>query len=157
MKIRAAEQKDIPRLLDLLAQVEQVHHHIRPDIFAPGGVKYGEAQLAQLLDKADMPVFVAEKDGFVSGYCFCQLRAYDSALFCPRKELYIDDLCVDEACRGQGIGKALCRYVTDYAKDLGCNFISLNVWCGNDRAMEFYRKAGMRSRNIYMELPLEEM
>ena len=157
MNIRLAQQKDIPRLLDLLLQVEQVHHHIRPDIFAEGGQKYDASALEELLAKPDLPIFVAEKEGFVAGYCFCQLREYNSALFCPRKELYIDDLCVDEACRGQGVGKALYRHTVDYAKSLGCNFISLNVWCGNHSAMEFYRKAGLKSRNIYMEMPLEEV
>ena len=156
MNIRPAEQKDIPRLLELLLQVEKVHHDIRPDIFAPGGQKYDASALEALLSQADKPIFVAEKEGFVAGYCFCQLRSYDSALFCPRKELYIDDLCVDAACRGQGIGKALYSHAVAYAKDQGCNFVSLNVWCGNHSAMEFYRKAGLRSRNIYMEMPLEE-
>ncbi len=156
MNIRPAEQKDIPRLLELLLQVEKVHHDIRPDIFAPGGQKYDASALEALLSQADKPIFVAEKEEFVAAYCFCQLRSYDSALFCPRKELYIDDLCVDAACRGQGIGKARYRHAVNYAKSLGCNFVSLNVWCGNHSAMEFYRKAGLRSRNIYMEMPLEE-
>ena len=33
MKIRKAEEKDIPRLLALLEQVLQIHAEIRPDIF----------------------------------------------------------------------------------------------------------------------------
>lgn len=156
MNIRLAEIKDIPRLLDLLLQVEKVHHDIRPDIFAPGGQKYDASALEALLSQDDKPIFVAEIGSFVAGYCFCQLRQYSNALFCPRKELYIDDLCVDAACRGQGIGKALYRHAVSCAKDKGCNFVSLNVWCGNDSAMEFYHKAGLRSRNIYMEMPLEE-
>ena len=36
MKIRKAEEKDIPRLLALLGQVLQIHVEIRPDIFIPG-------------------------------------------------------------------------------------------------------------------------
>ena len=36
MKIRKAEEKDIPRLLALLEQVLQIHAKIRPDIFIPG-------------------------------------------------------------------------------------------------------------------------
>ena len=33
MKIRKAEKKDIPRILELLGQVLQIHAEIRPDIF----------------------------------------------------------------------------------------------------------------------------
>ena len=39
MKIRKAEEKDIPRLLALLEQVLQIHAKIRPDIFIPGTTK----------------------------------------------------------------------------------------------------------------------
>ena len=94
---------------------------------------------------------------FVAGYCFCVHREYcGSGVSTDRRELYIDDLCVDENRRGQGIASALYRYVTDYAGSSGIRFITLNVWCGNDNAMHFYEKMGMRPRNITMEAPLEE-
>ena len=40
MFIRKAEEKDIPRILELLGQVLQIHADIRPDIFIPGTTKY---------------------------------------------------------------------------------------------------------------------
>ena len=49
MKIRKAEEKDIPRLLALLGQVLQIHAEIRPDIFISGTTKYTVGQLAELL------------------------------------------------------------------------------------------------------------
>ncbi len=155
MEIRMAQEQDIPQLLRLLLQVEQVHHRIRPDIFASGGQKYDGSALAQLLEDREKPIFVAEEGGQVAGYCFCQLRRYASALHTPRFEVYIDDLCVDENRRGQGVGKELYRHTVNYAKNLGCDFISLNVWCGNDSAMRFYENAGLTPRSIYMEMPLE--
>lgn len=36
MNIRRANEKDIPRLIELLEQVLQIHADIRPDIFIPG-------------------------------------------------------------------------------------------------------------------------
>ena len=82
----------------------------------------------------------------------------DSAVGFARKELYIDDLCVDENARGGGVATALFRYVTDIAKAEGANFITLNVWQGNS-ALKFYEKMGMKPRKIMMEqkcLPLGE-
>ena len=35
MKIRNAEERDIPRILQLLGQVLQIHAELRPDIFLP--------------------------------------------------------------------------------------------------------------------------
>ena len=40
MNIRRAHEKDIPRLIELLEQVLQIHADIRPDIFIPGTTKY---------------------------------------------------------------------------------------------------------------------
>ena len=40
MTIRKAEEKDIPRIIELLGQVLQIHADIRPDIFIPGTTKY---------------------------------------------------------------------------------------------------------------------
>lgn len=155
MVIRLAETKDIPGMLALLRQVGQVHHDIRPDIFRDRAQKYDENALQELLRDENKPIFVADDAGFVAGYCFCQLRSYaGDPVLSDRKELYIDDLCVDEARRGQGIAAKLYEHTTAYAKDIGCAFVTLNVWCGNDGAMRFYEKAGLTPRNITMEMKL---
>ena len=155
MTIRRAEVRDIPGMIALLYQVGGVHHDIRPDIFRENAIKYTPAQLEALLQDENSPIFIYDIDGFVAGYCFCQIREFtDSTVLTDRKELYIDDLCVDENRRGQHIGSALYDYAATYAKEIGCQFLTLNVWCGNDSAMKFYEKAGLTPRNIHMEKKL---
>lgn len=156
MNIRLADSADVPALLNLLLQVGHVHHVIRPDIFNDNATKYDTQALLALLQDADRPVFVAE-DGEVLGYCFCVHREYDGkSVSTGRRELYIDDLCVDEKHRGQGIAKALFAYVGNYARKQGIAFVTLNVWCGNESAMAFYEAMGMKQRSITMELPMED-
>lgn len=156
MNIRLARTGDIPGLISLLLQVGQVHHELRPDIFRPVTQKYDDYELSELLKDERRPIFVAMDGDFVAGYCFCILRAYQSSSVCvDHKDLYIDDLCVDESRRGQGIATALYRHAVDYARSQGCKFVSLNVWNGNN-ALRFYEKMGMRPRSITMETPLEE-
>lgn len=157
MEIRLAAAKDIPGILALLQQVGQVHHDIRPDIFRPDCQKYDESALLEILRDPQRPIFVAVEGDFVAGYCFCILRDYrGSATSTDRLEIYIDDLCVDESCRGQNVAKALYDHTCGYAKNLGCAFVSLNVWCGNHRAQRFYEKMGMKARSITMEVSLED-
>ena len=156
MLIRRAEITDIPDILRLLVQVCNVHQDIRPDIFKRDGVKYTESDLRELLTDESRPVWCAVEDGHFLGYCFCQWKEYrDSSVSTDRKELYIDDLCVDEAARGKGVATELFRYVTAVAKSEGANFITLNVWEGNS-ARSFYDKMGMKPRKTTLELPLEE-
>ena len=155
MEIRRAESRDIPGMIALLKQVGEVHHVIRPDIFRSCALKYDAAALQALLKDEDRPIFVAVENGLVLGYCFCVLTDYrGSGVQTDRVEVFIDDLCVDEGCRGQGVATALYRYVTGWAKERGCAFISLNVWCGNDGAMAFYEKMGLTPRHIMMEMKL---
>jgi len=63
---------------------------------------------------------------------------------------------VEESCRGKGIATALFQRVQSLARELSCAGVTLNVWCGNESAMAFYKKQGMLPRKIMMELPLEE-
>jgi ribosomal protein S18 acetylase RimI-like enzyme len=157
MEIRFAHAEDIPGMLELLRQVGDVHHEIRPDIFRTGALKYDENALKTILADETKPIFVAADNGFVAGYCFCVLKDHrGSGVQTDRVELYIDDLCVDEGSRGRGIATALYDHVCTVARQLGCRFVTLNVWCGNDTAMAFYQKCGLRNRSILMEMPLEE-
>ncbi len=156
MLIRSAEEKDIPGILELLRQVCNVHQAIRPDIFCPDAAKYDEAALKTLLTDETKPIFVAVRGNFVAGYCFCQLRRCQGGAMVPRTEIYIDDLCVEEKCRGQGIAAALYGKALDYARHQGCAFVTLNVWQGNEAAMKFYEKCGLTPRSTMMEMPLED-
>ena len=89
------------------------------------------------------------------GYAFCILQELkNDPVLCDRKTLYIDDLCVDENVRGGGVAKAIYQGVLDYAREIGCDAVTLNVWCGNDRALHFYEKCGFKPQKIGMELPL---
>ena len=151
MDIRYAETRDIPGMIDLLRQVGEVHHQIRPDLFRSGAQKYDEAALEALLTDPSRPIFIADLEGRVAGYCFCILQVSEKdPIFRDRKVLYIDDLCVDESVRGQGIAKKLYQHTLEYAKETGCNAVTLNVWYGND-ALKFYEKCGLKPQKIGME------
>ena len=49
MNIRRAEEKDIPKILDLLSQVLELHAALRPDYFIPGTTKYTAEELKTMI------------------------------------------------------------------------------------------------------------
>lgn len=151
-RIRRAAGKDIPILDELLLQVENVHNAIRPDLFAANAKKYDEEQLKRIITDNNRPIFVAETDGTVSGYAFCiYVDQKDSNVLTPIKTLYVDDLCVNKAFRGKGIGKKLYEYVIEFARNNGFYNVTLNVWADNVSAVSFYKKLGMNVQKIGME------
>ena len=154
--IRRAEIKDIPGIIELLHQVDMVHHVLRPDLFKPYTTKYNEQELEALIGDDSKPIFVYD-DGGVLGHAFCMItEVKGDKLLQDLKTLYIDDICVDENARGQHVGKALYEYVRDYALSIGCNNITLNVWDGNDAALSFYRNMGMKVQKTTMEIVLSK-
>ena len=156
MTIRRASLKDMPRIHELLAQVEEVHHRIRPDLFKGGGRKYTDEELAVILVDDNRPILAAvDENDRLLGYAFCifQQKIGDN-IMTDVKTLYIDDLCVDETLRGQHIGRALYDAAVQYAKNLGCYNLTLNVWASNDTAHRFYESCGLRPLKYGMEVIL---
>lgn len=150
--IRFAKHKDIPTILELLKQVNLVHYEGRPDLFKLG-TKYDEKEIEDILSSKNKPilVFVGEDDN-VKGYCFCAIKEQvETRLLQGVKTLYIDDLCVDENCRGKGVGSALYNSAVELAKELGCYNLTLNVWACNPTALAFYKKQGLMPQKTFME------
>lgn len=152
MDIRFARRGDIPGMIELLKQVGEVHHQGRPDLFRAGAQKYDEAALEALLRDPARPIFIAAEDGKVLGYGFCihKITRNDPVL-CDYRTLYVDDLCVDENCRGKHVGTALYDHIVSYAKGEGFDSVTLNVWTCNESAMKFYESRGLKPQKIGME------
>ena len=158
MLIRRANDADLPGLNRLLEQVLMVHHNGRPDLFKSGAKKYTDEELLELLADDNRPVFAAvDENGEMLGYAFCIFQQHlNNNILTDIRTLYIDDLCVDETCRGQHIGSQLYGYVLDFARESGCYNVTLNVWSCNPSAMKFYEALGMKPQKIGMEQILEE-
>ncbi|MBR3099290.1 MAG: GNAT family N-acetyltransferase [Clostridia bacterium] len=151
MNVRRAEKKDLEAVKNLLSQVLEVHAGIRPDLFISGTRKYTDEEILAIFADPETPVFVAEEEGCVLGYCFCAAQTRKSHVFREAKELYIDDLCVDEKARGKGVGRTLYEYADAWAKREGFDWLTLHVWEGNDSARAFYEGLGFGVRMTTME------
>ncbi|MBQ9827773.1 MAG: GNAT family N-acetyltransferase [Lachnospiraceae bacterium] len=153
MIIRRAEDRDLEGVNRLLKQVCSVHAKGRPDLFVDGARKYTDDELYEIFRDDTKPVFAAvDDDGNLLGYCFCMIEDHSTQhQLTPIKSLYIDDLCVDETCRGMNIGRALYEYTKEYAKSIGCYNLTLNVWELNQGAKRFYEKMGLKPLKTGME------
>ena len=152
MDIRRATYNDIPVLSKLLLEVLTLHQKGRPDVFKPGCTKYTEDELKSLISDENTPIFVAENATRVLGYAFCIIKeTKNDNILCDMKTLYIDDLCIDGDARGKGVGRALYEHVKEYARELKCYNVTLNVWECNEGARRFYEKMGLVPQKTIME------
>lgn len=152
MTIRLAQPSDIPAIQDLLAQVLLVHHEARPDLFHPTGSKFSDEELADLMTQPDCPIFVYEDDKRqILGHLFLEIKHYGSSARKPVKSLYIEDFCVAENTRGQGIGQQFYAFAKTYAKEQNCYNLTLNVWNDNEGALRFYERLGFKPQQTQLE------
>jgi ribosomal protein S18 acetylase RimI-like enzyme len=91
-------------------------------------------------------VFAAEVDGEVIGHLWLSVHSPEDVT----GQGWIFDIEVDDAHRGQGLGRQLMLAALDKAKALGCTSIKLNVFGGNDVAIRLYQSLGFRTAQMQM-------
>ena len=149
--IRKAKLEDIDAINELLYQVHELHVKIRPDLFVDGVKKYTDKEIVSIMKNPKKPIFVYTENDVVKGYCFCIIEEEKNASKVQHKSLYIDDLCVDKNVLHQSIGTHLYEYAKMYAKMMNCDYITLNVWEGNDNAYNFYKHLGLKEQKRILE------
>ncbi len=153
MVLRRAELRDIPGILELLLQVDMVHHNGRPDLFKGPATKYDEKKLQEIIRDEMTPVYVCvDETGKVLGHAFCIHRQIkDDPVLTDIRTLYIDDICVHEQARRKHVGQKLYETVLAYAKEQDCYNLTLNVWSCNPGALKFYESLGLVPQKVGME------
>ena len=157
MIIRQAIESDAAALAYLLDQIALMHAAKRPDIFKKGVRKYNDHEINELIKDDYNKIFVAVIEENVVGYIFTVIDQEDdpASNFTDIKNLYIDDLCVDEHYQNRGIGRALMNKVKEYAKSINCKRVTLNVWALNPSALSFYESNDFKPYKYCMEYCLD--
>jgi GNAT superfamily N-acetyltransferase len=136
MALRRATRADVPEILRLiraLAEYEKLS----------GEVVATEAALAETLFGARpaAEVLLAEEAGRAVGFA---LFFQNYSTFLARPGIYLEDLFVEPALRGKGIGKALLKAVARLAVERGCGRFEWAVLDWNAPAIGFYESLGAR-------------
>jgi len=134
LTLRAAGTADAALIFDLvreLADFERLAHEV--DATQEG--------LAQALFGANPRVFaeIAEWHGEPAGFA---LWFYNFSTFRGRHGIYLEDLFVRPAFRGQGIGRALLQRLAARCVDEGLARLEWWVLDWNEAAIRFYRSLG---------------
>lgn len=85
-------------------------------------------------------VFIAEADGQTAGFCavYWQTTPHGQSV------ATVEDMLVDDAVRGDGIGQALLQTAEAFADARGADHILLESGIGNAGAHDFFERQGYR-------------
>ena len=131
--IRPAAKTDLPAVLRLYAQ---------PDF--DNGKVLALAQAEILFERMqgypDYHLYVAEMDGQIVGTF--ALLVMDNLGHLGTPSGVVEDVAVDPAWQGQGIGTALMRWAIDYCRNKGCYKLALSSNLKRGRTHAFYESLG---------------
>ncbi len=132
--LRAAEPRDLSTIVTLireLAEFERLTHllQVTPERLHPH--LFGEKPAAEAM--------VAEVRGEVVAFA---LFFTNFSTFLAQPGLYLEDLFVRPAHRGQGIGEALLARLAALAVERGHGRFEWSVLDWNEHAIRFYRRLG---------------
>jgi ribosomal protein S18 acetylase RimI-like enzyme len=142
----------LPLIGKLGALLVAEHHDFDPLRFLAGGdqtpARYASF-IGSQLDEPDAVVLVAESDGKVIGYAYGSVEGYDyMSLRGPAGVL--QDIIVDPASRGRGIGRLLLNSILEKLKSRGVPRVVLSTAEGNAAAQNLFASAGFRRTMIEM-------
>ena len=138
--VRAASKDDLPRLIELLAQLSL--DEAREDLSRPHPSAY-DAALQEVLADPRQTLLVAEEDGAVVGMaCYIQVPNLSHV---GRPYAFVEDVVVDASMRGRGYGEALMQRAIELARAAGCYKLVLTSNKARTDAHRFYRRIGFRA------------
>ncbi len=147
--LELARPADRQAVENLARQVHAMHVSWRPDIYEMPQELYSEERFLDAVKTRCL--YVARLDGAVAGYVLLKMRNIDYPGLVKRRILILDEICVDELCRGHGIGTQMMEDVHALAKAFRCTDMQLGVYPQNDAAVAFYQKCGFAIRSIDMQ------
>jgi len=132
--LRPAAPHDLAPIVGLIRELAEFEHLAHLVVVTPDSLHpqlFGPKPAAEAV--------VAEVDGQVVGFA---LFFTNFSTFLGRPGLYLEDLYVQPAHRGTGLGRALLQHLGALAVERGCGRFEWSVLDWNENAIRFYEKMG---------------
>jgi len=139
LQIRPATHDDVAPILEMvkeLAAYERLLHTVQATEADLREALFGPRPVAEAI--------VADRGGRAVGFA---LYFHNYSTFIGRPGIYVEDLYVRPAHRGQGIGGALMSHMIRLARDRRCGRVEWAALEWNEPAIRFYEAMGAQALN----------
>ena len=152
MKIIEYEEKYLENVRDLLVELEQYIIAIDKDNLDQLHSEYRE-KMANIdlkdVNENDGKCYLALENNMVVGLIMGTIPPYMEYDYldykCPKRGV-ITELIVTEKIRSKGVGRKLMTKMEKYFKSKGCEYVLVDVFAYNEKAISFYEKVGYHPR-----------
>ncbi|MBO5500400.1 MAG: GNAT family N-acetyltransferase [Clostridia bacterium] len=151
MIIRDMLPHEADRVGQLHNQIHALHVNGRPDWFAPNYDNSAD-MMRWFADQSNSRVLVAVREDAILGYAVIDYLIRNASPYSlPRRCVHVQEICVDEAAKRCGAGRALMEYIYEDARQRSYPRVELDVWAFNEDAYQFYHAIGMQDFRHYLE------
>ena len=156
VSVRRAEKKDARTIAEFAIELFAQHHEYDARRFAEiASIEGAEHFYGSQTEASDAAVLVAELENKIVGFAYLQFEAMDYANLLENA-VWLHDLYVDAATRGQNAGKLLIEKSAEVAKELGADKLMLSVAAKNTAAKDFFERTGFKNTMVEMMFDLTE-
>ena len=114
--VRFAAEDDLARVNELRRQVNDLHVSGKPEVFKPGFSEELQNYLYEIFRDPKKKIVIYVNDGKIDGFAVLNhVTRPETPYMYQRDYLDIDEFCVDEAARRQGVATAMIRFIREYA------------------------------------------
>jgi len=153
--IRNFSVDDFDGINILMNQVHRLHMDSRPDFYRKTDEPISKKDFLSIVNDNNTISIVAEINTIIVGLCVISIKPISTNIsLVPRRVAYMEDLCVSQDYRKQGIGKRLFIEAKKRTLEFNVDSLELMVWEFNKNAVNFYENQGMKTRSRIMEIKL---
>lgn len=154
MKIIEYEDQYLEDVRNLLTELEEYIVSIDKDELDQVHPEYHEKMaLIDLneVNKNNGKCYLAIEEDEVIGLIMGTIPQYGEFDYldykCPKRGV-ITELVVTKSVRSKGIGKELMKKIEDYFLEQNCEYVLIDVFAYNNKALDFYNKNGYHARMV---------
>ena len=155
--IRPATHADLPAVGRLGAMLVRTHHDFDQRRFIPATPETEagyEWFLGTQLQEPGAVILVAEREGEVIGYTYACVEGFDWMMLRGPAGV-VNDILVDPARRGRGVGRMLLDAVLAALHAQGARQMVLSTAERNETAQRLFARAGFRRTMVEMTLEMD--
>ncbi|WP_380181223.1 GNAT family N-acetyltransferase [Kalamiella sp. sgz302252] len=144
--IRQAQPADAQTIYDMIYELAVYEKAPEEVVTTPAEIRdtlFGEESKTEAL--------ICEVDGATVGYAVF-FTSYSTWL--GRNGIYLEDLYISPAARGNGAGKALIRHIAQLAVQRRCGRLEWSVLDWNQPAIDFYKSIGAEPQSEWVRYRL---
>lgn len=151
--IRFAKEEELDQVNELRKQVNDIHVEGKPEIFKAGFNDDLRDHIYTIWNDPRQEIVVADFEGIICGFAVLNhINKPETPFMYERDYLDVDEFCVGEKYRRQGVATDMIMFIKEYAREKGFKRLELNMWEFNEGALKFYEMVGFHTYRRYMEM-----